>query len=231
MRRFAIGDIHGKYIALEQCLERSGFKNEEDRLICLGDIADRGDYVPQCIERLKHVKNLIHVLGNHDLWLRDWLQHNYIAEGWLNKGGNQSIEAYLKCRNLINKHADFLYRGKVFYVDELDRLFVHAGFNVHKSLKENNVDDLVFSKKMWHALQKEELRSVSYRLENGAETKNQPVFIGHIQTSRKHPDLKPVCRGNVWNLDQGAGRNGKLTIMNVDTQEYWQSDRVNTLSI
>jgi len=161
MRSFVIGDIHGKYIALEQCLERSGFKNEEDRLICLGDIADRGNEVPQCIERLNQVKNLVYVLGNHDLWLRDWLQHNYIAEGWLNKGGNQSVDAYLKSRNLIDQHVNFFYKGKIFYVDENHRLFAHAGIDVHKSLSENNIDDFLSSKKMWKALQNNEMNSVS----------------------------------------------------------------------
>jgi len=231
MRTFAIGDIHGKYVALEQCLERSGFSNEEDQLICLGDIADRGDKVPQCIERLKHIKNLVYILGNHDLWLRDWLQHNYIAEGWLNKGGNRSVDAYMKNRNLIDQHVDFLYQGKVFYVDENNRLFAHAGINVNKSLPENNIEDCVFSKKMWKSLQKEELDNVSFQLSDGTLVDDQSVFIGHLQTSHKHPDLKPVCKGNVWNLDQGAGRNGKLTIMNVDTKEYWQSDRVSSLSV
>jgi len=232
MRSFAIGDIHGKYIALEQCLERSGFKNEEDQLICLGDIADRGDQVPQCIERLRHIKNLIYIMGNHDLWLRDWLQYKYFAEGWLNRGGNQSVDAYMKNKNLMDQHLDFLYKGKIFHVDANNRLFVHAGFNVHKSLSDNSIDDFVFSKQMWKALQREELNSVSFRIRNDEVFhQNKSIFIGHIQTSKKHPDLKPICKSNVWNLDQGAGRNGKLTIMNVDTKEYWQSDPVDTLSI
>lgn len=230
MRTFVIGDIHGKYIALEQCLERSGFKNEADQLICLGDIADRGDNVPQCIERLNQIKNLVYVLGNHDLWLRNWLRYNYIAEGWLNKGGKQSIDAYLKNKNLIDQHVDFFYKGVFFYVDENHRLYAHAGIDVDKSLSENSVEDFVFSKKMWNALQNGEMNSVSFYLQDGTYVDNKSIFIGHIQTSKKHPDLKPVCKGNVWNLDQGAARNGKLTIMQVDTKEYWQSDRVDTLS-
>ena len=148
-----------------------------------------------------------------------------------NKGGNQSIDAYLNSRNLIDQHANFFHRGKVFYVDERNRLFVHAGINVAKKLSEHNIEDCVFSKRMWKALQKEEMNTVSFQLNDETYVSNQSVFIGHAQTSYKHPDLKPVCKGNVWNLDQGAGRNGKLTIMNVDTKEYWQSDRVDTLSV
>jgi serine/threonine protein phosphatase 1 len=34
---------------------------------------------------------------------------------------------------------------------------------------------------------------------------------------------------NIWNLDTGAGYNGKLTIMDIKTKEYWQSDLVTEL--
>lgn len=36
-------------------------------------------------------------------------------------------------------------------------------------------------------------------------------------------------RCNVWNIDTGAGWSGKLTIMDIDTKEYWQSDFVKEL--
>ena len=35
--------------------------------------------------------------------------------------------------------------------------------------------------------------------------------------------------GNIFNLDTGAGWDGKLTIMDIDTLRYWQSDNVKTL--
>jgi serine/threonine protein phosphatase 1 len=40
---------------------------------------------------------------------------------------------------------------------------------------------------------------------------------------------KPLHLGNLWALDQGAGWGGKLTLMDVNTHEYWQSDPVSTL--
>jgi hypothetical protein len=36
-----MGDIHGAYKALKQCLKRSGFDFHKDMLIQLGDIVDR----------------------------------------------------------------------------------------------------------------------------------------------------------------------------------------------
>ncbi len=33
----------------------------------------------------------------------------------------------------------------------------------------------------------------------------------------------------MWNLDTGAGFTGPLTLMDVDSKVYWQSDEVHTL--
>ena len=38
--------------------------------------------------------------------------------------------------------------------------------------------------------------------------------------------MEPVKLGKLWDIDTGAGWAGKLTVMDVDTEKYWQSDRV-----
>ena len=64
------------------------------------------------------------------------------------------------------------------------------------------------------------------------------IFIGHTTTMNwfgkpHYPEYKhnlsgrivtPMNRCNVWNLDTGAGYKGRLTIMDIDSKEYWQSD-------
>ena len=51
-KTFVVGDIHGAHIALEQCLERSGFNNEEDTLIQLGDVVDGWSESFEAVEKL-----------------------------------------------------------------------------------------------------------------------------------------------------------------------------------
>ena len=68
-RTLAIGDIHGGYRAMMQCFERAEFDYKKDRLICLGDVADGWSEVVGCIEELHKIKNLVYIIGNHDLWL------------------------------------------------------------------------------------------------------------------------------------------------------------------
>jgi len=45
------------------------------------------------------------------------------------------------------------------------------------------------------------------------------IYIGHTAENDG-----PNQYGNLWNIDTGAGWNGKLTIMDVNTKEFWQSD-------
>jgi len=51
------------------------------------------------------------------------------------------------------------------------------------------------------------------------------IFIGHTPTL--HYDVEtPMQCSNIINLDTGAGFNGKLSGMDINTQAYWQSDAV-----
>jgi serine/threonine protein phosphatase 1 len=52
------------------------------------------------------------------------------------------------------------------------------------------------------------------------------VFIGHTPTTNWNTS-QPIFAANIINVDTGAGfKNGRLTIMNLETQEYFQSSKV-----
>jgi serine/threonine protein phosphatase 1 len=54
------------------------------------------------------------------------------------------------------------------------------------------------------------------------------IYIGHTPTTNYGVDT-PIQAVNVFDVDTGAAFNGKLSIVDVDTKEYWQSDQVTTL--
>ena len=56
----------------------------------------------------------------------------------------------------------------------------------------------------------------------------QDIFVGHTPTQNFGSDIL-LNLGNLWMMDTGAGWSGKLSIMNVDTKEFWQSDPVTEL--
>ena len=54
------------------------------------------------------------------------------------------------------------------------------------------------------------------------------IFLGHT-TTQMFGITEPLHFCNVWALDTGAGWSGKLTMMNVETKKYWQSDLTSSL--
>ncbi len=63
MKTFVLGDPHGALKAIKQVLKKSKFDYEEDKLICLGDIADGFSETPEALEELLKIKNLIFFNG------------------------------------------------------------------------------------------------------------------------------------------------------------------------
>ena len=225
-RRLVCGDIHGAYKALIQVFKRSKFDYDKDQLICIGDVADGWSQVPQCFDELLKVKNLIYVLGNHDDWLYKWFVFQQAPHIWLSQGGKESIKAYDSYKKDIIKHIKLLNNAYNYYITKDNKLFVHGGYNWHKPIKETLVIDLIWDRHLWetayywrHLKSTEQIRIKDY----------DEVFVGHTSTSRIAPSLKPVNASNVWNVDQGAGWEGKLTLMDIDIKRYWQSDIVSTL--
>ena len=231
-RRFVIGDIHGAYKALLQCLERSGFDYEKDQLISLGDVADGWSEVPEVFDELLKIKDLIYVIGNHDEWLRQWFKFGALEHMWLSQGGQTTLDAYVRLLDSGDTkrqvtHQNLLEKAPFYY--EVDKmLFVHGGYDWHFPIEEQYGPDLMWDRHMWSVAAYWQLQH-----NKGGELLKiddyDYVFIGHTSTIGFQKDMKPLQMSNVWNLDQGAGYTGKLTIMNVDTKEYWQSDTIDTL--
>lgn len=51
-RDFVVGDLHGCVPALHAQLQRMGFDKNHDRLICTGDLVDRGPQSPEALALL-----------------------------------------------------------------------------------------------------------------------------------------------------------------------------------
>ena len=233
-RRFVVGDIHGAYRALKQVLELSDFNYEKDLLISLGDVADGWSEVPECFEELLKIKNLAYVMGNHDNWLYQWFVFGDAPYIWTAQGGQATIDAYLrhykKDGTKIGKRHEKFLSGVPFYYELDGMLFVHGGFAWKYPIKDQLPGDLMWDRHLFTVASMMHKFNVTHpdRAEDVVKSYKE-VFIGHTSTSYSDDTLKPVHVSNVWNLDQGGGWEGKLTLMDIDTKKYWQSDRVKNL--
>lgn len=66
MSTYVVSDIHGKYDKFIEVLDKINLK-EEDTLYVLGDILDRGKHPIKVMLKLMEMKNVICIVGNHEL--------------------------------------------------------------------------------------------------------------------------------------------------------------------
>lgn len=257
-KTFVLGDPHGSFKAMLQCFERSGFDYENDKLICLGDVVDGWPDTVLCIEELLKIKDMVYIMGNHDVWARGWLQKGKEPIIWTEQGGKASIRSWRSNPELMVSQRDFFENRPCYYIDDQNRIFVHGGFIPGVPLPEEKVyagyDFLTIyqgKNTLERLLWDRDLFQSTEAVPDFAE-----VYIGHTTTSHwevvidslynkaytvdkfrsklkreatqmyRDSYIEPVIMENIYRMDTGAGWEGKLSIMDIDTHEFWQSDLV-----
>ncbi len=234
MRTLVIGDIHGGYKALLQVLDRAQVM-PDDKLIFLGDYVDGWSESAETIEKLIELSQsntCVFIRGNHDLWCGLWLDKGATNPIWLAHGGKETIDSYIKSGWLTkDAHRAFFNNLWDYYLDKNNRLFVHAGFtSMYGVGREEYESNYYWDRTLWEAalladnVDKEVLRvNPPSRFEHYSE-----IYIGHTPTTN-YNKTTPMSPYNLRNIDTGAAFKGKLTIMDIDTKEFWQSDPLPSL--
>lgn len=209
-----MGDIHGAYRAMIQCLGKSAFNYDNDRLICLGDVADGWPETKQCIDELLRIKNLIYLLGNHDYWTLDWMEHGVIEDLWFEQGGQATIQSYNG--ETPDSHLKFLKEALPYYL--MDRkLFVHAGIAPGLPIEKHSLQTLIWDRNFARIALDLYLKQISGKL-----TEFDEIYLGHTPI----PFTQPIKSCEVWLMDTGAGWSGVLSMMDIETKEFFTSDPV-----
>jgi serine/threonine protein phosphatase 1 len=213
-RNFVMGDIHGAYRALRQCLERAAFDFENDTLVFLGDVADGWPETKLCVDELLKIKHLTYIFGNHDFWTLEWMQTGYKEELWYEQGGKATIESYGK--SVPVSHVELLEKS-LLYLEKDNKVFVHAGFDPSLPLRIQGQTTFLWDRSLAQ-------KAISFHSE-GIDTKItdfDEVYLGHTPI----PFAKPIKSCGVWLMDTGAGWTGVLSMMEIDTKEVFTSDPV-----
>ncbi len=229
MRTLVIGDIHGGYKALLQILDRAEV-TPEDQLIFLGDYVDGWSEAAQTIDKLIELSKImkcIFIRGNHDVWCGLWLNKGAKNPIWLAHGGEETIESYIQSGLLTDvRHKQFFNYLKDYYIDADSNLFLHAGFSsMHGVEKEEYASNFYWDRTLWEAaLLAEKIPEADLKEQLPQRfTHYKNIFIGHTPTTN-YDKMEPMFAHNVINVDTGAAFKGKLTIMDIETKEFWQSD-------
>lgn len=233
MKTFVIGDIHGGLKALPQILKKAKVTTE-DTLIFLGDYVDGWSESAQVIEYLINLNKTHHCIfikGNHDIWCEDWLRTGKGEVVWEINGGYETKDSYKDySEEEKQEHLEFFKEMKPYYIDSKNRLYIHAGFtSMHGVEKETFKLNYYFDRTLW-----EMALTMDKRIEKNSELypnrlkHYQEIYIGHTPTIR-YNSKEPINAINIWNIDTGAAFTGALTIMDIDTKEFWQSDPLKDL--
>ena len=158
-RVFAVGDIHGHLATFRALLHRLDLK-PEDRVICLGDMIDRGPQSAGVVDLVRTHPQIVCLKGNHEHMAVQSVQKNGTFEAWqpwMQRGGKSTYGSYI-----VQAEGD-LYDAKQTMLEDfmwldnlptqivLDRLrLVHAGYDPRMPLDMQGEKELLWIRKEWH---------------------------------------------------------------------------------
>ena len=176
MNIFAIGDIHGclkQLVTLQdKIFSYPKYNKDEDLLLYLGDYIDRGlgskDVINHILQLQTEGIKSIFLMGNHEQFMIDFLFNKINnLSNWLMNGADQTFKSYdievaefikdgfednnidklrdIFLSKLTKEHVFFFKNLKLTYIMG-DYLFVHAGINPEKSLKDQDKMDFLWAR-------------------------------------------------------------------------------------
>ena len=229
-RVYAVGDVHGcaeRLVALHRAIADDAAAAGAGRkvVVYLGDYVDRGPESKAVIELLLRDPlpgfQAVHLLGNHEDFLRRFLADGSVALTWFMNGGDATLRSYGVdpyedansldwLRDLSAAFQEHLPSDHVGFFDGLamshvegDYLFVHAGLRPGLALDLQDPEDLIWIREPF----------LSSKADHG-----KIVVHGHT------PVNAPELRANRINVDTGACFGGPLTalVLHEDQQAFLQ---------
>ena len=221
-RVYAVGDIHGRVdllSRLKQFVHEDAYARQAPRnvIVYVGDYIDRGENSAQVIDCLLDEPlpgfESIHLLGNHEESLVQFLGDIQVGPAWLAYGGSATLMSYgvalpQSDRDLVRvqgelraalpaRHLDFMRALKLTHV-EGDYFFTHAGVRPGVALTAQEPQDLLWIRDVF--------------LSSTADF-GKIVVHGHSITDA------PDVRRNRIGIDTGAFASGKLTCLVLQGQD------------
>lgn len=206
-RDLAVGDIHGHFQRLQQCLDQAGFDPETDRLISVGDLVDRGPHSAEALAWL--AKPWFHaVQGNHESLAITYLY-----------GGRLDLEMYRAAGG--GWFLDLPRHEQEVFVEQFLQLPIALEVQTSAGLVGVLHADSPFND--WAALRESLLFDDDARVREVCQWSRQrlkdgdaePVaglralLVGHT------PVLQAKRLGNVWHLDTGGWASGHFTLLDL----------------
>ena len=204
-RLIAIGDIHGHALALQALLELIS-PGSKDVIVTLGDYVNRGPDSKGVIDTLIDLSSRCHlvpILGNHDEMMLESRDDCHAERRWRSQGGDATLASYgvnAGIGAVFASHWQFLTTCRPFFETE-DFIFTHANYCWYAAMEEQPPSLL-----RWLSLEESEPRP---------HVSEKTVIVGHTPGPIRDCGF---CRC----IDTGCGFGGRLTAMDVRSEQCWQ---------
>jgi serine/threonine protein phosphatase 1 len=212
MRTFVIGDIHGCYDELIKLIEKIGF-TDDDLLISVGDIVDRGNQSKEVYEFFLNRPHTKVLVGNHERKHQNGIL-NYAQEIVKLQFG-EIYEDFLKWIDTLD-----------YYIETEDVIIVHAAFEHDMSVSEQIPEVLSGTTSGERYLEKK----------YGAESHWQDYYQGKKPVIYGHHVVGdyPKIMNNTYGIDTGCCHGGLLTAIELPgfiihqvkaAKDYWKEEQ------
>jgi serine/threonine protein phosphatase 1 len=205
-RIIAIPDIHGEFGLLKTLVEESiCFDPLTDTLVFLGDYQDRGDGNKEVIEyltalRSKYGERIILLKGNHEQMAFDYLTGKSTWSLWGGNGGDATFASYDRNLKLCKEVLIPFIESLKLYHETDTHVFTHGGITGNREPKSCTEDTLLWTRNV--------------RLYTGKKI----LVVGHTIV-----DDVTVLPNSVIMVDTGAYRSGKLSAIDINTNQVYQA--------
>ena len=148
---WVVGDVHGYFETLQELLKKLDY-TDDDVIIFMGDLIDKGPNSKEVFELVTKADNFFSIRGNHEEMLRLSLTPKYkgrMKKSWLKYGGTETLKSINpdKEKAIIEakKWIPVIEKFPTELVLDNFRL-VHAGYNPLKSLEEQSNRDMMWNR-------------------------------------------------------------------------------------
>jgi serine/threonine protein phosphatase 1 len=163
-------------------------------------------------------KGTCYFTGNS--WAFNWMTTGQELPVWVHQGGYATLRSYdFDNKNVPESHVKTIETSKIYHIDSQNNFYCHGGFNPKVPIEQQTPDFILWDRTLCKYAHNRWLQKNPAIIEP-----YNRIFLGHTSTMFFH-STRPLIMGNVVMMDTGGGDIGKLTIMNVDTLEWWQSEK------
>jgi hypothetical protein len=133
-RTIVIGDVHGCLVEFNNLLEKLNYNPNEDRVILVGDLIDRGPDSKGVLKRVRQLK-LECVMGNHE--------HKFLK--WYKTFGTKVdvYDAHTHYKEFEQEDIDYIFKMPT-YIQVDNFIIVHAGMKPGVPIDKQSKDDLLY---------------------------------------------------------------------------------------